>query len=311
MKRVFSVLACFTVVLIFSLACAAGSIDDLVLEGDSQYADGNFRQALTAYNEAIEIDDTQADLHEKKARCLLELNRYKEALTAVQKSLAISDSSSTALSLKSAIEKKLGISDESEPGSDEPSDDSESSNTMTIEGENGSVTLNLDDYQLFNALYLKDGKTEYLTFVPIENECELQDGSELYLCSSPYSAYYFNVEYYEPGSYTPGKEKEYLAKRLNGIIGSFSITVDRELYNNKFKYYRVEGYSADDDSYWVAVHRLIDDIVISFHFNYANQKSSDADQDIQKYMIESLERYERKGVNSSEGSGLTGGGTCL
>jgi tetratricopeptide (TPR) repeat protein len=316
MKRVFSVLVLFILVLTFPLTSAAGSFNDLIQEGDSQYTDGNYRQALTAYNEAINIDDSQAELYEKKARCLFELNRYKEALVAVTRSLEISGNSSTALSLKRDIEKKMGISDESEAGTDVTSDGLEDSASGITINEDGSGSINLDDYQLFNALYLKDGKKEYLTFVPIENECEQDEENGIYGCPGPYSEYLFHVEYYPSvgyWAYTPGKEKEFLAKRLGGgIIKTASIEVERESYNNKYQYYQIEGYSGYDGNYWVAVHRLIDDIVISFHFLYADQKTSDADQDIQKYMIESLERYERKGVDSSETlSKSSGSGSAL
>lgn len=86
---------------------AVSGAADAVTKGDAFFEDGNFRDALNAYDQAIRLDSKNALIYEKKAGTLIKLNRYKEALIAINNSIEIDATSESALTLKKTITQKL------------------------------------------------------------------------------------------------------------------------------------------------------------------------------------------------------------
>ena len=80
---------------------------DSIKKGDTFFEEGKYRDALNTYDEAIRKDSTNAMLYEKKAESLIKLNRFKEALIAINKSLEIDATSESAQTLKNTISQKL------------------------------------------------------------------------------------------------------------------------------------------------------------------------------------------------------------
>jgi len=90
----------------YSIMADSGSAD-AITKGDAFFEDGNFRDALNAYDQGIRQDSENALLYAKKAETLIKLNRYKEALIAINNSLEIDATSESALTLKNSITQKL------------------------------------------------------------------------------------------------------------------------------------------------------------------------------------------------------------
>jgi tetratricopeptide (TPR) repeat protein len=58
------------------------SPDALAADAVKAAEDGNFQAAAEAFAAAIQLNDSDAALHEQLAQCLMELERYDEAIEA-------------------------------------------------------------------------------------------------------------------------------------------------------------------------------------------------------------------------------------
>ena len=64
-------------------------IDDLVSKGTSSLKEGKFDDALSFFEQALELDENDPDLWNHKGTALRSLGRYQEAMECFSKSLQI------------------------------------------------------------------------------------------------------------------------------------------------------------------------------------------------------------------------------
>lgn len=120
--------------------------------GTALYEDGQYRDALAVYDKAIQFDDMNPILYEKKAECLLKLNQYREALDAINIAIALDESSETAKGLKDEITLKLELIQGSQAPNRDEQDNQESfsdelldSATFENDAGNEKVTIQISE----------------------------------------------------------------------------------------------------------------------------------------------------------------------
>lgn len=92
---------------IFTGVMAADTYDDLIIMGDSLFDREKYSDALAIFDAAITIDTTRTEGYEKKALSLYYLNRFEDALIAVNAALKINGDIEQILDLKNSILDKL------------------------------------------------------------------------------------------------------------------------------------------------------------------------------------------------------------